>query len=181
MKLKLLVLIAGTLLAVAYLVGCGGGGNNNNNAQSCQAGYTWNGSSCVYGATGAYGQGNCQAQPSTVWSQQAQACVAICQLNGSVGGIVNGVCTPVNNCGGQTYGQYPYSPGYGYPQQNGGQYGYQGVGNQGCNGFNGGTGGGGYYPGGGGGGYPYPIQYPYNYNPYYGNGGMTWGVSFYGH
>jgi hypothetical protein len=176
MKIKLMVLITGTLLGVAYLVGCGGGGNNNNNNGNCGAGYTWNGSTCVYGAT-AYGQGNCQAQPGTIWAQQANACVQVCSLGGSgqQGGIINGQCQYIpSNCGQTGYGQTGYQGGYG-GYQSGYQNGYQNSGfsgGQGCNGFQGG----GYGQGGGQYG-PYPQQYPYYYSPY-GGSSIYWNLNF---
>jgi hypothetical protein len=171
MKLKLMILVAGAFLGVAYLVGCGGGGNNNNNG-NCQAGYTWNGANCVYGAYNSYGvnggQGNCGS--GSIWSTQAGTCVQACNYNGTQGGFIGGQCQYVpSNCG--------YAGGQGYN----GYQGYQG--NQpgfdfnqpGCSGIPGQ--GGPIYPGGGGQWGPYPVQYPYQYNPGGGNS-VFWSLNF---
>jgi hypothetical protein len=166
MKIKLLVLLTGTFLAVAYLIGCGGGGSNNS---SCPAGQTYINGSCQIGV-GVNGYAACQQYYGTA---QYQTCIA-------QSGCSGGVATPY---GGSPYGGSPYGGAYG------GQYGYGGVnGVAGYPGQNcGGVAGGGYYPGGGGVYPPYPPQgggyiyqpYPPMPPPYYGPyapPGISWGV-----
>src|SRR5258708_5533040 len=97
MKIKLMVLIAGTFLAVAYLVGCGGGGNNNNN--SCPNGQMVNGVCQQYGY-GAGGYQQCLQYPQG--TQPYITCMQ--QMGCGAGGIGAG-----GYAGG--YGQ----PGYGQP------------------------------------------------------------------
>ncbi len=147
MKIKLLVLLAGTFLGVAYLVGCGGGGNNGGGV-TCPAGQTYINGTCQVGV-GANGYAACQ---TLVGTPQYQACIA---QQGCTGGYTGGYAGGYPGYGGYNNG-YPGGGVAAYPNQNcGGQSGFGPPG---------------YY----GGGYsPYPPQGGYYYQPYY---PVQWGI-----
>ena len=143
MKIKLLVLLTGSFMAIAYLVGCGGGGSNNNS--SCAAGQTWNGSTCIVGY-GAYGASQCTQYG--VGSTQYNSCLqSTCAQYGTIGTAQYQQCMTSTGVG-----MTPGMPGYtGYPTTTG--YPYSGG-----------------YPYTGYTGYAqpvpvYPIQQPIYWNP----------------
>ncbi len=167
MKIKLLVLLTGTFLAVAYLIGCGGGGNNNNT--SCPAGQTYVNGVCQVGV-GVNGYGNCQQYINT---PTYATCMAQSGCGAGVG--VAGGMPPYYGGGYSNYGGGYGNYGGAYQ---GGVAGYPG---QNCGGVAGG-----YSPVAGvyppyppqGGGYiyqPYPPIPPPYYGPY-APPGISWGV-----
>lgn len=115
-----LIFIAASML----MSGCGDDKNNNGQVQGqCQAGYTWNGTTCQWTGqpTGQGGYGNCST--GYYWNPQTQTCV----YTGTGGGGYGGQCPPTtywNGYGcycpaGTVWNQYYYRCVYGY----GGGYG----------------------------------------------------------
>ncbi len=88
------------------LAACGknDGGGSTAATPTCQAGYVWNGSACVY----SYGYNyNCPSGQV----QTQYGCLPQCPGNPTYGQMTNGQCVPPV----ATYPGYSYGPQYGWP------------------------------------------------------------------
>lgn len=94
------------------------GKSDGGSTTTCQAGYYWNGSTCVYTGYGyGYGYNACPAGQI----QTQYGCLPPCPGNPSYGQMSNGQCVPP-----VTTPMYPGHPGYnhGYPYYGGWPWGY---------------------------------------------------------
>lgn len=102
-------------IGLALVLAACGKSDNGSSSTTCDAGYVWNGSTCVYGYGYGYGYNTC---PTPGQVQTQYGCLPPCPGNPSLGQMANGQCVPAVTTPG--YNGYPQYPQYGWP----GQWGY---------------------------------------------------------